>query len=282
MGLYSGVGIVCQPLIGPWVDVIGRRPFMLVGIGLTVGAALLAATPGGVPLLAVVRALQGVGFSVFFVASFSYVLDIIPPAAARLGARHLRGLGLRVDRRGPARRRVDRPHRRLPRALRPLGARWRWCTVVLVWPVRGGAARRRRAGAPGARRRCGRRSTTSCTATCCVTMFFGLGSGTIFAFLPTFAEDLGVTTLSLFYTAYSLAAIGVRRRRRAADRHARPAGGRSCPRCSCRPLATGAAGPARRPGDAHERHARAAGAVRGRAPVGRRARLPLSRAWPRW
>jgi MFS family permease len=41
-------------------------------------------------------------------------------------------------------------------------------------------------------------------------MFFGLGSGTIFAFLPTFAEDLDVTTLSLFYTAYSLAAIVVR------------------------------------------------------------------------
>ena len=43
-----------------------------------------------------------------------------------------------------------------------------------------------------------------------VTMFFGLGSGTIFAFLPTFAEDLGVRTLSLFYTAYALAAIAVR------------------------------------------------------------------------
>src|SRR4030095_12806535 len=43
-----------------------------------------------------------------------------------------------------------------------------------------------------------------------VTMFFGLGSGTIFAFLPTFAEDLGATTLSLFYTAYSLAALAIR------------------------------------------------------------------------
>jgi MFS family permease len=32
----------------------------------------------------------------------------------------------------------------------------------------------------------------------------------IFAFLPTFAEDLGVTTLSLFYTAYALSAIVVR------------------------------------------------------------------------
>jgi MFS family permease len=43
-----------------------------------------------------------------------------------------------------------------------------------------------------------------------VTVFFGLGTGTIFAFLPTFAEDLGVTTLAIFYTAYASAAMGVR------------------------------------------------------------------------
>jgi len=43
-----------------------------------------------------------------------------------------------------------------------------------------------------------------------VTLFFGLGAGTIFVFLPTFAEHLGVQTLALFYTAYSLSAIAVR------------------------------------------------------------------------
>jgi len=43
-----------------------------------------------------------------------------------------------------------------------------------------------------------------------VSVFFGLGSGTIFAFMPTFAEDLGVTTLALFYTGYAAAAIAVR------------------------------------------------------------------------
>jgi MFS family permease len=41
-------------------------------------------------------------------------------------------------------------------------------------------------------------------------LFFGLGSGTTFVFLPTFAETLGVTTLGLFYTAYAAAAMGVR------------------------------------------------------------------------
>ncbi|MGH7277900.1 MAG: MFS transporter, partial [Candidatus Rokuibacteriota bacterium] len=43
-----------------------------------------------------------------------------------------------------------------------------------------------------------------------VTVFFGLGSGTLFAFMPTFGESLGVHTLSLFYTAYAGAAIAVR------------------------------------------------------------------------
>jgi MFS family permease len=43
-----------------------------------------------------------------------------------------------------------------------------------------------------------------------VTLFFGLGSGTIFAFLPTFAQSLEVSGLSLFYTAYAAAAIAVR------------------------------------------------------------------------
>jgi MFS family permease len=40
--------------------------------------------------------------------------------------------------------------------------------------------------------------------------FFGLGSGTIFTFLPTFGEFLGVTSVGLFYTAYAGAAILVR------------------------------------------------------------------------
>ena len=98
MGLYSAMGILCQPLIGPWVDVIGRRPFMLAGAGLNLAASLLATAPGGVGLLAVVRVLQGLGFSTFFVASFSYVVDIIPPARRGWALWPLRRVGLRRDR----------------------------------------------------------------------------------------------------------------------------------------------------------------------------------------
>jgi len=209
MGVYSGVGIVCQPLIGPWVDVIGRRPFMLTGIALTVSASLLAALASGVGVLAVVRGLQGVGFSMFFVAAFSYVLDIIPPAqrgwalgiygvsgfvstaiAPLLGEWIIRTLGFRV--------------------LFVLSAMLGASTLALVWPMReiprgaGGIPLRL---APGIVRAA---IEDVLHRHMFVTAFFGLGSGTVFAFLPTFAEDLGVTTLSLFYTAYSLAAIGIR------------------------------------------------------------------------
>ena len=78
MGLYSGVGIVCQPLIGPWVDVIGRRPFMLAGVALNIAASLLAALPGGVPLLALVRVIQGLAFSTFFVGGVTYIGSLAP------------------------------------------------------------------------------------------------------------------------------------------------------------------------------------------------------------
>jgi MFS family permease len=208
MGIYSGVGILCQPLIGPWVDVIGRRPFMLVGIGLNLAAALLAVAPGGVPLLAVVRALQGIGFSLFFVASFSYVVDLIPPAERgwALGIYGIAGfvstavaplVGEWVIRTAGF------------RALFLLSAALALIPAALVWPLpetprsTGLPARL----APGAARAA---VVDVLHRHMLVTMFFGLGSGVIFAFLPTFAEDLGVTTLSLFYTAYALSAIVVR------------------------------------------------------------------------
>ena len=103
MGVFNAVGILCQPLVGPWVDAFGRRPFMLVGAGLVVAAAVLATAAPSIPVLAIVRGLQGIGFSAFFVANYSYVLDLTPPER-RGCARHLRRRGPRRDRRRAAHR----------------------------------------------------------------------------------------------------------------------------------------------------------------------------------
>ena len=36
-GMYSAAGIVCQPVIGLYVDRLGRRLFMLIGAALLTG-----------------------------------------------------------------------------------------------------------------------------------------------------------------------------------------------------------------------------------------------------
>ncbi|HUF91139.1 MAG TPA: MFS transporter [Candidatus Limnocylindria bacterium] len=208
MGLYTGVGIVCQPLLGPVVDAVGRRPFMLVGAGLVLGASLLAIGAESIAALAVVRLLQGLGFSAFFVAMFSYVVDIVPPAQRgwALGIYGVSGFvstavsplaGELIIRAWGF------------RALFVVSAVLAAVTVAIVWQVRDtrppGAVTVRmgasmmRMGVDDVLQRA-----------MAISFFFGLGSGTIFAFLPTFAESLGVRTLSLFYTAYAVAAIAVR------------------------------------------------------------------------
>jgi len=207
MGLYSAVGIVTQPVLGPWSDALGRRPFMMLGVGLVLVTALMALVADGVGWLALVRALQGLGFSAFFVANFSYVIDLVPPAERgwALGIYGVSGL--------------------LSTALAPLLGEWivrrlgfqalfvvsaalAGLAAIFVWQLKD---HRRDLPRPV---RSGEWARTSLDELArrhmAVTLFFGLGTGTVFAFLPTFAEHLGVTTLALFYTAYAGAAMTVR------------------------------------------------------------------------
>jgi MFS family permease len=206
MGIYSAVGIVAQPLVGLWVDAIGRRPFMLLGVALTVVSAVLAMLFDSIPMLALVRALQGFAFSLFFVAAFAYVLDLVPPAERgwALGIYGVSGfvstalaplVGEVVIRRWGF------------RALAGGSGLMALVAAVMVWQLR--AARRGTVPATGPG------WTRSALAdvlqrSMAVTIFFGLGTGTIFAFLPTFAESLEVRTLAIFYTAYAVAAMAVR------------------------------------------------------------------------
>jgi MFS family permease len=207
MGVYSAVGIVVQPLLGPWIDALGRRPFMLLGIACVLLSTLLAAIAHSVPVLILVRVLQGLGFSAFFVANFSYVLDLVEPArrGMALGIYGISGFA--------------------STAIAPLGGEWlirRWGFNALfgvsglvvvaaawyVWPMREAQRTELRyvQGFQALRESIAdvfRRHMA-------VAFFFGLSTGTLSAFLPTFAEELGVRTVALFYTGYAAAAIAVR------------------------------------------------------------------------
>jgi len=207
MGLFNAVGILCQPVVGPWIDALGRKPFMLAGVGLVIAAALLAAAVPSIPALVLVRVLQGLGFSCFFVANYSYVIDLVPPAR-RGWALGLYGVaGLVATALAPLvgewviRRFGFRPLFAMSAALAAVAA-------VFVWSLK---ERRREVALPVRGFPWERGGLADLFhLSMAVTLFFGLGAGTIFVFLPTFAESLGVRTLALFYTAYAVAAIGVR------------------------------------------------------------------------
>src|SRR5262249_42002456 len=168
-------------------------------------AALLATTTPTIPLLALVRALQGIGFSAFFVANYSYVLDLTPPS--RRGWALYGVAGLVATAIAPligeavVRRMGFRPLFILSTAV-ALGAAGYFGSLPRGrsgTPLPASGSLWERGGLDELRHR-----------HMVVTLFFGLGAGTIFVFVPTFADSLGIETLAVFYTAFALAAIGVR------------------------------------------------------------------------
>jgi len=206
-GIYSGTGIICQPLVGAWIDRLGRRTFMLLGASILTAATAAFIVTSSIPGLAVLRAVHGLAFSAFFVANYLYVVDLVPPARRgwALGIFGLSGL--------------------ISTSLAPLFGEFlvrHWgftalfvFSTLLAMAATAGAERMRDVRPPalgvGTTVDVFRDSVRELWRLHMGLMFcFGLGTGTIFTFLPTFAEALGVRGLGLFYTAYAVAAMLVR------------------------------------------------------------------------
>jgi MFS family permease len=208
MGCYSLTAIVAQPLLGAWVDRGGRRAFLVSGAILTAVVAMaFAALPQALGWFPLLRALQGLAFSVFFIANFAIVVDLAPPdrRSQALGIFGISGLlsgavgpvlgellaqaaGFRALFLGAAAlpflaagisTRLDVPAPQRPAAAEGLsGLVWGILTAPRL-PLALGAA-------------------------------FGLGQGVMFTFFPTYAVDLGVRWVGLFAVAYSAAALLMR------------------------------------------------------------------------
>ncbi len=206
-GVYSAAGILCQPVIGLWLDRIGRRFFMMLGVSLLIASSAAFLVSHSLALLAALRALQGLGFSAFFVANYMHVVDLVPVERRgwALGIYGVSGfLGTAL---APVAGEI---------MVRRLGFPWLFVLSVLL----GGVAAWLVATARGFRPpsmgegpgigslRAGLAEVLRLHMA--LTFFFGLGTGAMFTFLPTFGEGLGVHSVSLFYTAYAIGAVGVR------------------------------------------------------------------------
>ena len=206
-GVYSAAGILCQPVIGLWLDRIGRRFFMALGVALLIASSAAFLVGHSLALLAALRVVQGLGFSAFFVANYMHVVDLVP-AERRGWALGIYGIsGFLGTALAPVAGEI---------IVRRLGFPWLFVLSVLLggvaaWLVATSRGFRPPSGGEGP----GIGSLRAGLAEAlrlhmALTFFFGLGTGAMFTFLPTFGEGLGVHSVSLFYTAYAIAAVGVR------------------------------------------------------------------------
>lgn len=208
MGVYSGTAIFAQPVIGAWVDRAGRRPFMLGGAALAgVAALLFALFPGALLLFPLLRALQGLAYSMFFIANFTVIVDMVPPErrGQALGIFGISGLISTAV--GPAVGEI---------IVRAYGFRVFFAVMAAVsFAALLVAARLDPPPAPHPARGGGLADLvqgvlTAPRVTMALAFAFGLGLGVVFTFLPIHAAALGVERIGLFAVAYSAGALTVR------------------------------------------------------------------------
>ena len=208
MGVSNIAAIFCQPVLGEWVDRLGRRPFMLFGVSLAGLISLVFAFTASLSLLfPILRVLQGLALSAFFLANFSLVVDLVPAErrgwalgifgisgllsnalAPLLGEQVIQNFGYRAF--------------FLETAVLALFA------LAMVWGVR--APRITTAIQPQGFRALAEGVKELFRLHMALAFFFGLGNGTVITFVPTLAKSLGVMNVAFFYTAYAGCALLVR------------------------------------------------------------------------
>lgn len=207
MGIYHASGIVCQPLVGIGVDRLGRRPFILVGAGMVVlstAAFLVSVSPVAFGLL---RVLQGIGVSAFFVANYTLIVDLVPTERRGWALGVYGVFGLLSTALAPVAGELVIRSFGYP-ALFVLATILALVALVLARYVREPPSLTLASGTSLAAIQAGLGELFRLPMA--LSFAFGLGIGTIFTFFPTFAELLGVRRLALFYTGYAGAAILVR------------------------------------------------------------------------
>lgn len=77
---YLVASTVMVPIYGKLSDLYGRKPILLIGIGLFLLGSILCGISGTTMALIAARALQGVGSAALFTSAFAVIADIFPPA----------------------------------------------------------------------------------------------------------------------------------------------------------------------------------------------------------
>lgn len=207
MGSYSLTAILGQPLAGALVDRFGRKRFLLLGSALGMLASIGFAFSTHMDARFVLfRILQGIGYSTFYIANLTLVAEIVP-SSRRGEAVGLFGIsGLITIALSPALGELV-IHRAGYSAFFLAAAVAAAGCLLTSLAFRNLSSTPREAVPsgpffliPSAR----------ILPPILLSLVFGLASGAVFVFLPTYATQAGLSRIGGFYVAYSVAAIGIR------------------------------------------------------------------------
>lgn len=207
MGSYSLTAILGQPLAGALVDRFGRKRFLLLGSALGILASVGFAFSTHMDARFIFfRILQGIGYSTFYVANLTLVAEIVP-SSRRGEAVGLFGIsGLITIALSPALgeqviHRAGYSVFFLAAAVAATG-----CLLTSL-AFRNIASMPREAASSGPSFLI---PPVRILPPILLSLVFGLTSGAVFVFLPTYATQAGLPRIGGFYIAYSVAAIGIR------------------------------------------------------------------------
>ena len=207
MGTYSLTAILAQPLSGALADRFGRKRFLLLGSALGVLAAIGFAFSSRLDFrFFLLRLIQGVGYSAFYISNLTIVADMVPESR-RGEAVGLFGIsGLITIALSPALG---------EQLIQVLG----FHTFFLAAAAAAAAALLVSLAYDGPREADKASVEPSLSSLIpsarimppiVLSFVFGVASGTVFVFLPTHAMQVGLSRIGAFYIAYSTAAIGIR------------------------------------------------------------------------
>jgi MFS family permease len=207
MGTAGFAGLCVLPFLGVVLDRRDRRAFTIAG-GATMALASLAyvLVPGTGPALYGLRVVQGVSFTVAFVAASTLAVELAPPGR-RGQALGIFGISTLLT------------HAIAPAVGEVIVARFGFHglfltagSVGLVAAAMSTAVRAPRRAAPsaaGVPARSVRREPllwlAALTMVAC-----GMGFGAVLTFVPTFLRSIAIARVAPFFVSYTLAAVGVR------------------------------------------------------------------------
>lgn len=207
MGSYSVAAIIGQPLAGALIDRFGRKRFLLVGSAAGMLAAIGFAFSTQLDARFVLfRILQGIAYSTFYIANLTLVSEMVP-SSRRAEAVGLFGIsGLITIALSPAI--GEQVIYRAGYSVFFFAA-----AIAAAACLLSSLALRNLSSTP--------RGTVGSGLSFLIpsrrilppillALVFGLASGAVFVFLPTYATQAGLSRIGGFYVAYSVAAIGIR------------------------------------------------------------------------